>query len=150
MGLILVFLIIVAVMSFTAYCVNDQEKMLWAILWAIIPTAISGIFSLVVIFTSYGSYVDLRTSYDATVAQYRQAVTVYVDHAQINVEKAALTDFKYEGYQDNVADFVTNLRRKVVWYNEGIISKRIMDKNWFIGWFIIAPDKDMKVLNMIE
>jgi len=150
MGLILVFLIIVAVMSFTAYCVNDQEKMLWAILWAIIPTAISGVFSLVVIFTSYGSYVDLRTSYDATVAQYRQAVTVYVDHAQINVEKAALTDFKYEGYQDNVADFVTNLRRKVVWYNEGIISKRIMDKNWFIGWFIIAPDKDMKVLNMIE
>lgn len=151
MGLMLMFLAVTLIISGLVYLGNhkDPGATFFATITALVVGAILGAFLIIVICTSYGTYVDLRTSYDAAVKQYRQAVTIYVDHAQIDVKKAALTDFKYQGYQENAANFVRDLRRKVVWYNEGIVSKRVMKKNWFFNWLIIAPDDDMKVINLM-
>jgi len=152
MGLILVFLTTVAIITGSTYWANysSRDAGTCAAAAAVISGFLFGCVLLVSIGVSYANYVGLRSSYDATIQQYRQAVTVYADHAKIDVQKASLTDFKYEGYQGNVADFIKSLRRNVVWYNQGLISKQVMKKNWFFGWVIVAPDDDMKVLNMVE
>jgi len=98
--------------------------------------------------TSYGSYIDTRTFYDATIEQYASAVEMYEDKAVIDIESAAFTDLKYQGYQDNVSGLILSLRRSIIKYNKKLISKRIMKKNLFFNWLIVAPDDDMKILKM--
>lgn len=115
-----------------------------------ISGVILSIISLFVVAASYGSYVECRTMYESTIGQYKQAVTMYTDSAEINVESAAMTDFKYNGYQENVADFIKGLRSKVVEYNEMLISKRIMNSNFIFSWLVIGPDEDMKVLRLSD
>jgi len=97
---------------------------------------------------SYSSYLTMRSSYDTVVTQYKDSVTMYEDMAVLDVKDAALTDFKYKGYQDNIASFVRDLRRQVVEYNEFLIEKRTMKKNLFLNWLIVAPDDDMKLINL--
>ena len=113
------------------------------------------VFTLIIIFlfviakwVSYDNYVDLRVKYDATIEQYAGAIEMYEDKAVIDVEKAAFTDFKYQGYQENTADFIKGLRYEVVKYNKGLISKRLYEKNPFFGAFIVGPDDDMKILSL--
>jgi len=111
--------------------------------------SIVALFMLVVfIGGSYESYVDTRTFYDSTVEQYSTAVEMYGDKAVIDVESAAWTDLKYQGYQENMSKAIRLLREKIVKYNKKIISKRIMKRNLFFNWLIVAPDDDMKVIAM--
>jgi hypothetical protein len=148
MGLILSVVFVALLIAGLVYIIaNDSIDALIAF---VVSCLIGAFIPILVVAASYTSYVDIRTSYDATIKRYREAVTVYKDHVQIDVPKASLTDFKYEGYQNNIADFVRDLRRNVVRYNEKLISKRILDKNWFFGALIIAPDDDMKVINLSE
>jgi hypothetical protein len=49
-----------------------------------------------------------------------------------------------------MSNFIRDLRREVTKYNERLISKRVMKKNWFFSWVIVAPDDDMKILNMSD
>lgn len=157
MGLILVFLAIavIAVIVGVTYWdrknhgrYSDSGAAVTGI--TVLISCVFGFVLLMILAVSYSTYVEIRTSYDATLQQYKQAVTVYADHANIDVQKAALTDFKYAGYQNNMADFVRDLRKNIVRYNYKLISKRVVNKNWFFGALIIAPDDDMKVLNLIE
>jgi len=99
---------------------------------------------------SYGSYLDMRASYDTVVTQYRDAVTMYEDKALLNVKQASFTDFKYEGYQGNIASFIISLRKEVVDYNKTFIKKRAMKKNIVLNWCIVGPDKDMKLIGLKE
>lgn len=101
--------------------------------------------------TSYAKYVENRTFLDATVEQYEGAINLYEKHGVINLEKAAsmaLTDHKYEGYQENMAKFLTTLRQKVTRYNASITSKRIVGNNPLFSWLVIMPDDNMKVLKI--
>lgn len=97
---------------------------------------------------SYKTYVDQRTFFDGTREQYASAVTTYKNHAEIDIKSAAWTDLKYQGYQENVADFIKSLRNRIIRYNDVIISKRIMGKNLFTGWLIVEPDDDMVIIKM--
>jgi type IV secretory pathway TraG/TraD family ATPase VirD4 len=99
---------------------------------------------------SYKTYLDTRAFYSATVEQYRGAVTMYEDAAALDIKKAALTDFVYQGYQENVSGMILDLRRAVAEYNTKLVAKRIMDENFMFSWLIIAPDKDMKILRLVE
>jgi len=101
------------------------------------------------IMTSYTSYVNARTFYDATLEQYESAITIYEGKAELHVERA-FTDLKYQGYQESMTKFITDLREKVVEYNKNIISKRIMKKNPFFSWLIVAPDDYMKVVRLLD
>jgi hypothetical protein len=97
---------------------------------------------------SYNEYLDARSFYTATKEQYFSAIEIYKDHALLDMSKASFTDFKYSGYQDNVGDFIKDLRNKIIEYNKTIIEKRIQGKNPVFSWFIIEPDDDMLIIKM--
>ena len=152
MGMILSSILIVIVVTALVYYINSDaaDVGICTALGAGISSLVFGLIIIVTIASSYESYVDIRTQYDATVSQYREAVTLYKDNATIDVGQAAFTDLKYQGYQKNMAYFVKDLREQVTSYNRALISKRIMDKNWFFNWVIIAPDNNMKILRLVE
>ena len=98
---------------------------------------------------SYKTYLDSRAFYSATKEQYASSITVYKDHATIDVASIAWTDFKYQGYQNEVASFIKDLRKVVTEYNETIVKKRIFKNNILFNWLIIAPDPDMVVIKLL-
>ena len=148
MGTILILILIFAAICLLIYKSEDCKKYTKG--WIIALTCVMIVMITAALGTSYTSYLNARTFYDATVEQYRGAVTMYEDAAALDIEKAAFTDFVYKDYQDNVAFMILTLRRKVVRYNEELISKRIMNKSFMFNWLIIAPDKDMKIIRMVE
>ena len=124
---------------------NTYKNMYPAVcIWISIYTAIM----LFILFISYQSYVDTRTFYDATMEQYTSAIEIYENKAVIDIESVALTDLKYNGYQESVSILIIDLREGIVNYNKEIISKRILKKNIIFSWLIIAPDADMTVITM--
>ncbi len=147
MGIILVLITLFTAICLFVYWVIDEET---AQIWAIVFTCVMIIVVSAILGESYGSYVSTRTFYDATVEQYRGAITMYEDAAALDIEKAAFTDFVYKDYQDNVAGMILDLRYEIVKYNKKLISKHIMDKSFMFNWLIIAPDKDMKIIRMVE
>jgi hypothetical protein len=125
---------------------RDVNTQIAAWFTGIIGTAIV----VITIAVSYSSYLDIRAQYDAVINQYKGAVTMYSDYASLDMEKATFTDFKYQGYQENMAKVVMDLRKEIIVYNRVLIQKRIMDGNPVFNWLIIAPDKDMKIINIVE
>jgi len=101
---------------------------------------------------SYNSYLDNRAFYDATIEQYRGAVEMYKDYAVIDISKtrSAFTDFKYQGYQQEISKMILDLRRKIVRYNRSFMLKKVKNASWFFNWYIITNDPDMKIIRMIE
>jgi len=99
---------------------------------------------------SYGTYVTNRTQYDAIITQYKGAIVMYTNYATLDIGKIALTDLKYQNYQNNTASLIVDLRKEVVSYNADLISKRTMKKNALMSWMIQAPDEDMKIINIVE
>jgi len=97
---------------------------------------------------SYNRYLDDRAFYTATKEQYFSAIKVYANYAVIDMGKAAFTDFRYSGYQDNVAHFIISLRNRIIIYNKSIVEKRVQGKNPIFSWFIIEPDDDMLIIKM--
>ena len=146
MGIFIIITIIALVVAFFVYVVED-EGVVGGILGFIISFIVCSVIPLVIICASYQNYVEARTQYDATVSQYKESVMMYEKAAVINTAKA-FTDFKYQGYQENIAGFIKALRREVVRYNKTIISKRVMKRNFFLNWVIIPPDDDMKILRL--
>jgi len=97
---------------------------------------------------SYLSYLDAKAFYTATIEQYAAAVEIYQDKAVIDVESAAWTDLKYQGYQDNISGLILDLRNSIVSYNDTYVKKRTLKKNPFFNWLIIDVDDDMKLIKM--
>ena len=166
MGIFLIVLGIVVVISAVVFSVTwskyDHRNIMsririWAsrtILWAVIVFSIYGFFATIAIVNSYDSYLNTRAYYDNVIAQYKGAITLYEDKAvALDMEKAArhaLTDLRFQGYQNKMASFILDLRRTITAYNKCVIRKRIMDKNFFYGWYIIPPDKDMQTIDIIS
>lgn len=105
---------------------------------------------IIIWISSYNTYLDCRSFYDATVIQYRDQITMYKNEAQLDVKALSYTDFKYEGYQKEMATNIRTLTDGVVKYNKLIIEKRIMKKNLFFSWLIVSPDDDMVTISLIE
>jgi hypothetical protein len=129
-------------------------SILRAVTWAIAIFAMYGFVTVLCITGSYDTYLDARAYYDNVIAQYKGAITLYEDKAvSLDMEKAvkhALTDLRFQGYQNKMGDFVMDLRKAITDYNKTIIKKRIMDKNFFYGWYVIPPDPDMKTIDIIS
>ena len=147
MGIILLLITLFAAICLLILAADDKES---AKVCAIVLSFVMAIILAVIFSTSYDSYLSTRAFYSATVEQYRGAVTMYKDAAALDIKKAAFTDFVYKDYQNNVAYMIRDLRNKVIRYNKELISKRIMDKSFMFNWLIIAPDKDMKIIRMVE
>lgn len=146
MLIVLALLVISSIIVFAAFKDGPGN----VIIAAPICSAISSIVIIFIVGISYVTYLDIRAQYDAVISQYKGAVTMYADYASLDMEKATFTDFKYQGYQENVAKVIVDLRREIVYYNKVLIKKRIMDKNPVFSWLIIAPDEDMKIINIVE
>jgi len=166
MGIFLIVSVISIVIGIIAFFVTfsfyDHKRkparirisILRAITWAIVIFAIYGFFAMIAIVHSYDSYLDTRAYYDNVISQYKGAITLYEDKAvTLDMEKAArhaLTDLRFQGYQNKMASFILDLRRAITAYNKCVIRKSIMDKNFFYGWYIIPPDKDMHTIDIIS
>lgn len=116
----------------------------WCIGFLIAATVLTGIVTA----SSYASYVRMRRAYDATVTQYKDAVEMYQDKAVLDVERAALVDFRYKGYQDNIGTFITDLRKKVVDYNEDFVGKGVLGSNILFWPMIIGPGDHLKLISI--
>lgn len=147
MILMLFFILIIACIVLAFYTYEDSAS---AIAAAIVCSIIFCIFTSIIVGASYRDYLADRAFYTATKEQYFNAVKVYKNHAEIDMETAAYTDFKYQGYQKNIGALIISLRNRIIKYNERIIKKRIMDKNLLFSWYVIAPDDDMVVIKMVE
>ncbi|MBI4149262.1 hypothetical protein HY491_02340 [Candidatus Woesearchaeota archaeon] len=108
------------------------------------------ILGVIVPWVSWEWYLDHRAFYDATREQYASAIGMYQDRAVLEIRPSTITfnELRYEGYQHNIARLIDELRERVVAYNEGIVKKRRRDANPFFSWMIIAPDDDMKLIEL--
>ena len=148
LGISIVIGIIAFLITFSLY---DRKRkfaririsILRAMTWAIVILAIYGFFAMIAIVNSYDSYLDARAYYNNIIGQYKGVITLYEDKAvAFDMEKAAevaLTDLRFQGYQNKMGDFIMDLRRAITVYNTCIIKKRIMNKNFFYrktssGW----------------
>lgn len=158
-GIAIVISIIAFFVSFSFYDHKPRPariciSILRAVTWAAVVFTIYGIASAISITDSYGTYLDARAYYDSIIAQYKGAITLYEDKAvALDMEKAAkyaFTDLRFSGYQSKMANFIVDLRGNIVTYNKIIIKKRIMNKNFFYGWYIVPPDGDMQTIDIIS
>ena len=89
MGLLLIFLAICSGMSYACYKANNHaERVSCAIAGFIIPLVMSGISTIIILAISFYSYTDIRAQYDSVINQYRGAIVMYEDRANIDVKKA--------------------------------------------------------------
>jgi len=148
---VLIILAIIALITITTYFYSrssfGKEDALVAL---IISAIIGGLLIILPLVVSYSSYLNIKADYYGVIAQYRDAVDVYEDKAVINVDKISFTDFKYEGYQKEMADLIKDLRGKIACYNSNYIKKKTMKSNLIFSWIIIAPDSGMKLLQMTK
>lgn len=110
------------------------------------------IVAVVMYLVSFDSYAKARAVYDKVGAQYGQAITIYTNKATIDVRKVGdtYTDFRFQGYQQSLAELITDLRTMVSWYNSVVIQKRVWGKSFFFGWYIVEADPDMKLIDIIN
>jgi hypothetical protein len=116
--------------------------------WFIGLLIVATLMSIITTAISYTSYVKMRGTYDATVTQYKDAVEMYQDKAVLDVKRAALVDFQYKGYQENMGAFIVALRKEVVAYNEDYVSKKVLGSNLLFWPMIIGPGDRLKVISI--
>jgi hypothetical protein len=166
LGILLIFLgmllIICTVASLVSLSSYDQGPIKYRLsrampvttVWAIVISVIYGLVAIVSLMGSYSSYLDTRAYYDNLISQYKGAITLYEDKAvSLDMEKAVshgLTDMRYQGYQNKMGDFIMDLRKSITNYNSTIIKKRLLKKNFFYGWYIIPPDPDMRLIDIMS
>jgi hypothetical protein len=150
---IVVGLIVLGILAFFIYdviedrVINDFSDYLlvFSALSAILltPVAIPAI-------ESYSSYLEMRSTYETVVNQYRDSIDMYEDKVVINVDEESFTDFKYQGYQESISSMIKDLRQVVTKYNKLYVEKNILKDNIFVGALIFEPDNDMKLLRLQE
>lgn len=133
--------------TFTLKNLKTHDQSRSAFFWF---TVIALVFCSIFWGASYKTYLDARAFYSATKEQYSSAITVYKGHATIDVQSIAWTDLKYQGYQNEVASFIKDLREKVTEYNETIVKKKVFKSNILFNWFVVAPDPDMVVIKLLN
>lgn len=154
MGLLICMFLFCLLIGWISYMLMPAEdgkeaRLAASVLGFLIPAAISSIAVICILGASWSSYARLRAYNDGVIMQYSDAIEMYADHAVLDMNKVvALTDFKYQGYQDNMGQFIIDFRSALTEYNYKLGKKKVYDDNWFFGWLIIGPDKDMKVVRM--
>ena len=74
----------------------------------------------------------------------------YEDKAVITINEKTFTDLRYQGYQEQIGDFIIDLRSMIVSYNRSYINKQTYNTNVLFSWFIIGVDDDMKLMQLKE
>lgn len=111
-----------------------------------------GVVVAIINLVTYEDYARARANYDSVLSQYGQAITIYENKAVLDVKVVGdtWTDLRYQGYQGNMAQMIIDLRNQVASYNSYLISRKTWGKNYFVGWYLVMPDKDMKTIDIIN
>jgi hypothetical protein len=153
---IVVGLIVLGILAFFIYdviedrVINDFSDYFLGLVLCGIFLAIALTPVIVPTIESYSSYLEMRSTYETVVNQYRDSIDMYEDKVVINVDEESFTDFKYQGYQENISSMIKDLQQVVTKYNKLYVEKNILKDNIFIGALIFEPDKDMKLLKLRE
>lgn len=99
---------------------------------------------------SYSNYIEMKSIYEGVVSQYKDSIDMYENKAVVYISGDSFTDFKYKGYQENIANLIKDLRQQITTYNKVFIKKNILADNIIWGTLIFEPDKDMKLLHIKE
>ena len=109
MWLIIILLIICLIIGIVSYFLNDKDPGC-GLIGIVVPIIILSIILMISISASYGTYVNTRAFYDGIIEQYRDCITIYEDAAILDIKRAALTDFVYQGYQENINKMIIDLK----------------------------------------
>ncbi len=145
--MIIIILLLLLTFGFI-YCIfKEALDISEGMIGSLIASIIMILLIITPILISYTSYLNMKAFYESTYEQYSESIEIYQDKAIIDTE-VAFTDFKYQGYQDNISSYVRDFRNKMIWYNELYIKKTAMNQNIFVNWLIIPPDENMKLMQM--
>ena len=159
LGIIVIISIVIIVLALSEYSnvkitARIKRTLPSITVWVLVVLCAYGFIATMTLISSYDNYLEARAYYDNIIAQYKSAITLYEDKAvTLDMEKAvkhAITDLRFQGYQEKMGDFVMDLRKQVTRYNKCVIKKRLMDKNFFYNWYIIPPDPDMMTIDIIS
>lgn len=156
MGLLICAIVVMFITIWSNLASEDYEwveKSKRAVLAGIASVfVVYGIVAIIINLTTYSDYAKARANYDSVLAQYGQAVKVYENKAVLDVKAIGdtWTDFRFQGYQENMSKMITDLRGSVADYNRYLISRRAWGKNFFVGWYMVMPDKDMKTIDIVN
>lgn len=98
---------------------------------------------------SYHTYVEIRAFYDHVQYQYKDALVIYEEKAILRISEQSFTDFRYEGYQQTLGEFIRELRDQIALYNREY-SRKITWKQTIVGFFIVPPQDDMRPIELRE
>lgn len=142
----------IILISLVVYLMNnhDADQLVYTTTSVIICSLISSVFVIGTLWFSYMSSMDLEATYKGSISVYKDAITMYEDKAVLDMSKATLSDFKYQGYQDNMKEFIKDLRKTVIVYNKKLIKKRRYNVGKAFGLLIIDAPEELKIVELIE
>lgn len=136
---------------------NDKEAGLGAfvgsgLVASIVAFIVIGMFCI----TSYCSYLDIekKRSY---IKEYAQTIKSYTDYGVKEFKSTGpnqmptneLTDLKYNSYQAQLGEMLSDLRYQIREHNKEVTGKVLMNNSWFWNWVIFVPD-DSRLIRMEE
>lgn len=156
MGLLLCAIVVVFIATWNNLASEDYKLTKRAVRSIAAGTAttflVYGLIAIILNLTTYGDYAKARANYDSVLSQYGQAITIYENKAVLDVKIVGdtWTDLRYQGYQGNMAQMIVDLRNQVASYNSYLISRKTWGKNYFVGWYMVMPDKDMRTIDIVN
>ena len=113
----------------------------------------SAIFLFVCGVINYIQYEDAiykEAFYVLTIKQYRNSIEMYKDEAVLTLNEESFTDFKYQGYQENIMEEIRALKEEIISYNKSLYARPILKKNPFLSWIIVPLSDKCKPLTLRE
>lgn len=96
--------------------------------------------------SSFGTAAKADVIKSGLLAEYKSAVHMYADRAVLNISDITkaniMTDFKYQGYQQNIAKMIRDVREIVREHNEILISKQVYKRSLWFDMYITMPESD--------
>lgn len=126
--------------------VNDNRFEIPA---TIILFCILAVANIITFSASYSTAVDIDVVKQGIISEYRNSISLYEDKAVLKINDKTLTDFRYQGYQQNMASMIEELRSMVHNHNQILLQKIHFSKNPFLSWYIILPE-DTRLIHVVE
>ena len=139
MGLFIIIVFVGVGMGVLFSLVFDDWGVLWC--WTIPCSLLAIIVCSIVMIVSWDSAVDQHKRI-ASFEQYASRLQVYTEKANVEFKSQAITDLKYQEYQSQLGEMITELSKIVIRYNQCQVGKKIYDDNlMFFG--LISYDESL-------
>ena len=151
MGFIFLLLLICLGIAFLCYIACDRD-----VDSALVGFIVSGIIAMLLMAViwgdSYGNSVAMQERL-VSVEQYAQTIKTYANRGVAEFKGNSgreMTDLKYNNYQTQIGEMITDLRDQINRYNTKLVGKDIMGKHWFWNWCIIPAPEGSVLLKMSD